>query len=373
MTARPLDPWRQGRALAIGLCYLGGTLATVSYGEYAATRPAPAEQVEVEVEGDAKPLGQPSVARKNPTGVLAPSAPPPGSLTLRLFDAPLPGGVTMTQLGVEAQPASADTDAIPSPVEESGGEPAAVLATPTVVYDLKALARKAGQYVLGLRGRCNKAPGTPSCRVKLTLNGSDLATLSFSDSLSLQSRVIQSALLNPQGNALGLVSLGDSALELTHLTLMPLTPSIDLDVGTTSARPFLVDGFYDDESDGERSAAWSSGNRSVIALALDPEATNSYEVRITGHAIEGLAPLNVEARVNGKSIGSQKFGAGWGYYTYSVPPSVLQKGTNLLELSYPTSVRPAETEPGSKDQRQLAIRLEKIWVTPADGTKLVPN
>ncbi|MEZ4375409.1 MAG: hypothetical protein R3B07_31650 [Polyangiaceae bacterium] len=169
------------------------------------------------------------------------------------------------------------------------------------------------------------------------------------------------------------MSLGDSALELTHLTLMPLGRSIDLDIGTPSARPFLVQGFYDDESDGERTAAWSSGVRSVIALALDPEATNAYEVRITGHAIEGLAPLNVEARLNGKSIGTQKFGAGWGYYTYSVPASLLQKGTNLLELSYPTSVRPSETEPGSKDQRELAIRIEKIWVTPADGTELVPN
>ncbi|MGE0324670.1 MAG: hypothetical protein AB7K71_07205 [Polyangiaceae bacterium] len=373
MTARPLDPWRQGRALAIGACYLAGTLATVCYGEYAATRPAPTERVEVEVAGDATPLGKPTFGSSKPTVAPAAAHAPAGSLTLRLFDAPLPSGVTMTQLGVAEKPAAVDTDSVAPAVDESSGEPAAVLATGTVVYDLKSLARKAGQYVIGVRGRCNKPTGTPSCRVKLALNGSDFATLSFSDSLSLQSRVIQSAMLNPQGNAVGLVSLGDSALEVTHLTLMPLGRSIDLDVGTPSARPFLVQGFYDDESDGERTAAWSSGVRSVIALALDPEATNAYEVRVTGHAIEGLAPLNVEARLNGRSIGTQKFGAGWGYYTYSVPANLLQKGTNLLELSYPTSVRPSETEPGSKDQRELAIRIEKIWVTPADGTELVPN
>lgn len=358
----------------IGVSYLAGSVATICYGEYAATRPAPVEQLQ-EVESEGSPLGKPTVGpvARDAFQVPPPSA-PAGSQTLQLFGAPLPVGVTMTQIGGEVPPEDTDTDSVAPALDElPSGEPAAVLAAQTVSYDLKPLARKAGQYVIAVRGRCNKPAGTPSCRIKLTLNGSDLAVLTFSDSLSLQSRVIQSALLNPQGNTIGMLSQGDSALELTHLSLTPLGRSAELNVGAPSARPYLVQGFYDDEADGNRRAAWSSGERSVIALALDPEPTSPYEVRITGHAIEALVPLEVEGRINGRPLGKQKFGAGWGYHTYSVPSGVLQKGTNLLELSYPTSVRPAETEPGSKDQRQLAVRIEKVWLSPTDSVKVAPN
>ncbi len=361
--------------MVIGACYLAGALGTVCYGEYASTRPAPTEQVEVEVGGDAQQDSKPSVGpvRQNAFQVPPPKE-PAGSVTLRLYEAPLPNGVTMTQIGAVEEPANVDTDSVAPPAQRaSTAEPASVLATSNVVYDLKAFQRKASEYVVAVRGRCAKAPGTPSCRLRLTLNGGDLTVMSFSDSLSVQSRVIRSAQLNPQGNTIGLVSMGDSALELTHLSLMPLGYSAELNIGTPSARPYLVSGFYDDEADGNRRAAWSSGERSVIAIAIAPQAANQYEVRITGHAIEALAPLNVEARLNGKPLGVQKFGAGWGYYTYQVPAGVLQKGTNLLELSYPTSVRPAETDPGSGDERELAVRLEKVWVTPKDRAKVVPN
>ncbi|MCA9630854.1 MAG: hypothetical protein KC766_24475 [Myxococcales bacterium] len=368
MIPRPLDPWRQGRALTIGACYLAGALGTVCYGEIAATRPAPTEEVEVDVAGAPDSEAKPGVGRvKQDAFLVPPPDAPAGSITRNLFESPLPNGVTLTQIGAR-EGGNTDTDGV-APVADpaSAGEPAAVLADRTVVYDLKAFGRKAGEYVVAVRGRCNKPPGAPSCRLRLALNGSDLTVMSFSDSVSLQSRVIQSARLNPQGNGLGLLSMGDSSLELTHLSLMPLGPSLDLNVGTPSARPYLVAGFYDDESDGNRRAAWSSGERSVIALPIAPRPDRAYVVRITAHAVEALAPLTVEARLNGKPLGSEKFGAGWGYHSYPVPRGSLQSGANLLELSYPTTVQPAEVEPGSEDHRALAVRIEKVWVTPSDG------
>jgi hypothetical protein len=103
--------------------------------------------------------------------------------------------------------------------------------------------------------------------------------------------------------------------------------------------------------------------RSTVGLLLAP-ISGGYKLRIHAAAFDQLAPLTVQAVVNGKEVGSFEAGE-LQEYVLDVADDVLTNGANLVEFRYPRAARPTEVVKGSTDDRQLAMRLYAIALTPA--------
>lgn len=368
---RAFDTSRPARHVGISAALLVGATGLVWSGEHSWRQTADVDLATLDPVTLEATQAVPSstVVRVRPSDFEAPvPSPPPGSVTLRLFDSPIAAGLALSQLTDPAptntlSPAVGDDSVPPVEEEDAVAEPA-VSVTTNVELDF-VVQPLATRYALSVRGRCAQPESDDgdNCKLTLKLNGSAVARLGFGEDPSLQTTLLDSAKLNPGGNKLRLEIEGESDLLLTHLTLMPISEKLELNIGTPEARPYLVRGFYPDEADGNRRAAWSSELTSVVALVLEPKSS-AYELRLLAHAAPGIAPLGVKATLNGKALGSRDFGQGWGYYSYEVPSGVLRRGGNQLELVYPTQTRRKETEPGSSDSRLLSVRLERLWLAP---------
>lgn len=110
--------------MTIGACYLAGALGTVCYGEIAATRPAPTEEVEVDVAGAPDSEAKPGVGRvKQDAFLVPPPDAPAGSITRNLFESPLPNGVTLTQIGAREGATPIPMESRPSPIRRPQENP----------------------------------------------------------------------------------------------------------------------------------------------------------------------------------------------------------------------------------------------------------
>ncbi len=353
----PLDPRRQERAVAFAALTLLGAAALTFTGERAAMTalgPAPVPSVSVRV-------------RSSDYEASAPK-PPPGSLTIDLTTAPLTDGSHLPQRSFMPS-APLPSEAL-AELTGSGD----VLAT----FDVN-LKPTAARYALSARGRCE---GAPRCPLTLRLGGEALGSVELHPEIDLHTLLLDQRHIIPQGK-LELVSERRTApgkAQLSHLALSPLGPRVELAVGTPEARPYLVSGFYPDEADGNRRAAWGAGERSRFALVLAPDDTD-YQIQLVAHAHAAVAPLMLKATLeragepatpsagkpkepSPRSLGEQRVGPGWGYVTFRVPRGALTTGVNQLTLHYPTTAKPSDTEPGSSDNRSLAVRYEWLRVSP---------
>lgn len=298
--------------------------------------------------------------------------PQPGSLTIDLTSAALSDGSHLPQRSF--------VPSAPLPSEALGelSKSGDVAAT----FDVN-LKPTAARYALSVRGRCE---GAPRCPLTLRLGGEALGSVELRPEIDLFTLLLDQRYIIPQGK----LELEDGhrgaagKAQLSHLALTPLGPRVELAVGTPEARPYLVSGFYPDEADGNRRAAWGAGERSRFALVLAPDDTD-YQIQLVAHAVAGIAPLMVKATLESagepaaptpnagqptepsrreRSLGEQRVGPGWGYVTFRVPRGALVAGVSWLTLHYPTTAKPSETEPGSSDDRSLAVRYEWLRVSP---------
>ena len=158
---------------------------------------------------------------------------------------------------------------------------------------------------------------------------------------------------------------GDAALgvSMSTLQLSPLAPHTNVYAGARNARPFMLNGFYGSEGTAGNATVWSRGGTSKVAVLLDP-APGPYELGIRGHAFSPIAPLTVEARVNGRSVGEVSVESKPGWQNFDVPGGLLERGLNHVEFVYATTAKPSDTQTGSKDTRDLAVRFQEISVRP---------
>jgi hypothetical protein len=151
-------------------------------------------------------------------------------------------------------------------------------------------------------------------------------------------------------------------LALDSLHLGPLLPRAEASVGVVGVRGSLIRGYHGKEGDGPQAGTWSAGLRTRVGLLLSPASTK-YELALDGHAFGPLQPMDVEAVINSKSIGTATLDKG-PRSVFPIPPGLLTPGLNIVEFVYPKSVKPADTLKGSQDGRDLAIRISAVSVAP---------
>lgn len=246
-------------------------------------------------------------------------------------------------------------------LEEIGGRLVAHVDRAPAAVALE-LRPRPGAYLLGLVAQTDGTSGVST--VEVAVNGARVGNVAVRPGGSSEIVVVPNERLRAGSNRIELTRSIGPSVAVGRLSLEPLVDAVALDVGTPSARPHLAAGFSVDERAGCGSCAWSSGPRSRVDLYLAPNV-GPYELVVRAHAFGPAAPVVATLTLNGEPLGSARFGETFESARIAVPPGRLKEGENRLELTYDRTATPRATLPGSKDERELALRYDLIELFPA--------
>jgi hypothetical protein len=150
------------------------------------------------------------------------------------------------------------------------------------------------------------------------------------------------------------------AARFQSMALEPLPERTVLDLGNPSARPALLDGWSNDELEGERTVVWNHGHRSRLRVWLSGQ--HDAHLRIEARAYPPALPLSVEVRLNDNVAGAFQPSAEWGVYDVPLLARFFGEGASVIEFRYDRVAKPSEHEPGSHDERELAVRWDRITI-----------
>ena len=150
------------------------------------------------------------------------------------------------------------------------------------------------------------------------------------------------------------------AARLRSMALVPLPVRTVIDFGTPEGRQWLLDGWSSDENEGERTVLWNNGNRSRLQVWLIGK--EDARLRIEARAYAAALPLSVEVRLNDNVAGAFQPGAEWGAYEVPLLARFFGDGASVIEFRYDRVAKPSDHEPGSHDERELAVRWDRITI-----------
>jgi len=222
-------------------------------------------------------------------------------------------------------------------------------------------------------------PLVDSQRVRVLANGALVGTLDVPKKWKRQRLAIPASFLGRGKNRIRfeyeapvrpasvdrkLTDRRELAVRFRHIELSPLPPRSDLDFGTATARPYLLDGWSGDERDAERSSVWSDGERASVALSFDGIAKPMLRVSAKGYG--RALPVDVEVAIDGARIGSFAAPDGWQSVAIPLPDGDYSGGSKVVSLAFSRTASAADDNPQSSDQRRLALRVDRIWVDSND-------
>lgn len=180
---------------------------------------------------------------------------------------------------------------------------------------------------------------------------------------------------NTRGNAVAgraLAHLVDSLLGATPTAGAPPPPlalPLHLNMGDSTARRWMLRGWYPGERQGGASFAWSDGTRSVLRLPL--AADRDLELSFVAlpfsfrHGVlRWRSRQQVSVVVNGKLVHQVRMKEGMNRYSVVIPATDLVAGEDVIEFRYAYARMPKNVIPGSGDMRQLAVAWYAINLAP---------
>ena len=173
--------------------------------------------------------------------------------------------------------------------------------------------------------------------------------------------------------------LGDErelAVRFRHIQLTPMTASREIDFGTADARPLLLEGWSVDEVDGERTVVWSNGPRASAVLAL--QGIEKPVLRLSAHGYGMALPINVSVLINDVRVASFAAPDGWQDVAVPLPPRKQTATAEIVTFEFDRTAKPSDSNPKSGDTRDLALRVDRLWVEGQAGpgplaSKASPN
>jgi hypothetical protein len=154
-------------------------------------------------------------------------------------------------------------------------------------------------------------------------------------------------------------STQDAVVRLDNIAILPVSEELEISMGQASGH--LIDGF----SKPDARSVWSEGKRSVVGGVLQP-AAGAYGLDVRCAAYPPIAPVTVQVQVNGKEIGTAAVDKKDAEVSWAIPENVLRAGPNEITFEYSQTGQPSKLKPGSKDERELAIRFFSIDLAPAN-------
>lgn len=138
-----------------------------------------------------------------------------------------------------------------------------------------------------------------------------------------------------------------------------------VDLGTSSARPYLASGWSWDETAGDGTTfVWSEGEASALDFFLARPRELALTFRAFPFTYDGAPEQGVEMVVNGRPVAEVALAPGPGEHRVALPAAALAAGSNRLLLRYRWSRSPAAAG-ASGDHRRLAVGWD--WLRFGDG------
>lgn len=219
------------------------------------------------------------------------------------------------------------------------------------------LTRAAGDYMLTGVARVDD---TDKTALRPSLGGKPLAVWTLSSDWQMFASPVPPDALKDSSSEIGFASdADDEAIAIGALALVPLADRVSVQIGAETMG-LLIDGFHDIEKGGLR---WSKGKTSTWGAVMKP-GPGPHRLLIRGSAFRPIAPVIVEASVNGQKVGAGSFEAEFGDVTWDIPAGTLSSGLNRVELSYGKTGKPSD-QGKSKDTREIAVRFERLEIVPA--------
>lgn len=151
------------------------------------------------------------------------------------------------------------------------------------------------------------------------------------------------------------------AVLFRSLHLFPVTPTAELDLGTVNAQRSQLAGWSRSEREGERTVAWAVGKRSSVLLAPREASVTTRELWLELRAYAPALPLQVSLAVDGKRVGNVEPTDQWQTHVVALKEALRETGS-VVSLTFDHTARPAEFEAGSRDRRELSVRVSKMGV-----------
>ncbi|HKH48360.1 MAG TPA: sulfatase [Thermoanaerobaculia bacterium] len=130
-----------------------------------------------------------------------------------------------------------------------------------------------------------------------------------------------------------------------------------IDFGTAEARPFLVDGWYQNEGGGARpTIVWSRGRSSALEIWLAAPRPLRAEIRCAPFEPPDGQPQVVTVELNGQQAGALSLKPRLNDYTIELPVAAQVSGRNRLLFRYRKETR--------FDRRHLAVSWDLLRLRP---------
>jgi hypothetical protein len=223
-------------------------------------------------------------------------------------------------------------------------------------------------------------PLVPTQRTRVIANGKFVGTMSFGTRWATQRLIIPVEALRKGKNRIRFEyeavarpaavdkKLGDQrdlAVRFRRIELTPLIGMSNLDVGVPASRPYLIEGWSVDEHDGDRTVAWTNGPRASAVLSL--MGVRKPILRLSGEGYNRALPLNVTVALNDKPVASFAAPDGWQNIAIPLPDVEYSATGNIVTFQFDRTAQPADDNPRSRDRRDLALRVDRIWVESSDS------
>jgi hypothetical protein len=218
-------------------------------------------------------------------------------------------------------------------------------------------------------------PFVPSQRTRVFANGHLVGTLDIPPHWNRQRLVIPANVLGRGKNRLRfeyeapvrpasvdrkLADGRELAVRFRRIELSPLPAANDLDMGTASARPYLLEGWSSDEREAERTSIWSDGEQASVVLSFDGVIKPVLRVSAKGYA--QALPIDVDVSIDGARVGSFAAPDGWQNVAIPLPEGDYSGASKVVSLAFSRVARASDSNPQSHDERRLALRVDRIWV-----------
>ncbi len=139
-----------------------------------------------------------------------------------------------------------------------------------------------------------------------------------------------------------------------------------LDFGDPAESVRLVTGWGRAEEHLESGVTFAWANAPSSELVLDVVGSGPRQLVLHGwpyRAPDG-STQTVRLSVNGREVGLEPIGRVRRKVEFEVPDGVLVPGRNTVRLDYAYVASPADSQPGSKDRRQLAVAFDELELEP---------
>lgn len=135
--------------------------------------------------------------------------------------------------------------------------------------------------------------------------------------------------------------------------------------GTPAAEPSLVSGFHREARVAGEPFQWSKGE-AEIALRFESVRPRAAVVDLAPY--EGVPDQSVEVQLNGTPVAAFDLADVRSRYPVPLPEEAQRPGDNRLSFLFTGTSSPAETDPTSRDRRELAARFYSLTVGPDAGS-----